>query len=67
MKSWMVGALALLGLAVSTPGRAQSQPEVSWTVGVAGRDRGCGGGLSRGGWAAVRSVPEADGSEVCFG
>ena len=35
MKSWMVGALALLGLAVSTPGRAQSQPEVSWTVGVA--------------------------------
>jgi uncharacterized protein (TIGR02001 family) len=35
MKSWMVGAVALLGLAVSTPGRAQSQPEVSWTVGVA--------------------------------
>lgn len=35
MKSWMVGAVALLGLAVSTPGWAQSQPEVSWTVGVA--------------------------------
>ena len=35
MKSWMVGAVALLGLAVSTPVWAQSQPEVSWTVGAA--------------------------------
>ena len=35
MKSWMVGAVALLGLAVSAPASVQSQPEFSWTVGAA--------------------------------
>lgn len=35
MKAWILGAFALLGLSVGTPCWAQSQPEVSWTVGVA--------------------------------